>query len=85
MGEDPGAGRAAVTVPREPEQIQREIEQTRDQLGETVAALARKTDVKAQARSKLEDTRARVAENPLPFVAVGAVAAVLLVWRLARG
>jgi ElaB/YqjD/DUF883 family membrane-anchored ribosome-binding protein len=49
--------------PREPEEIQREIEQTRDELGDTVAALAHKTDVKAQAKQKLDDTKASVSET----------------------
>jgi cell division septum initiation protein DivIVA len=47
----------------EPEQLQREIEQTREQLGDTVEALAQKTDVKAQARQRLQDTRASVSEK----------------------
>jgi ElaB/YqjD/DUF883 family membrane-anchored ribosome-binding protein len=95
MGEDPGTGRAAVTgtperdnagaATREPEEIQRAIAQTREQLGETVEALARKTDVKAQARHKLEETKASVSENPIPFVVVGVLTAGFLVWRLTRG
>ena len=44
----------------EPEQIEREIERTREQLGDTVEALARKTDVKAQAKEKLEETKANL-------------------------
>jgi hypothetical protein len=38
---------------REPEQIRREIESTRVELGDTVAALAEKADVKAQAQKKV--------------------------------
>lgn len=38
---------------RSPEQIQAEIDATREQLGETVAAVAAKADVKAQARAKV--------------------------------
>jgi hypothetical protein len=49
-----------MTEQRDPEQIQQEIEATRAELGETVAALAQKADVKAQARSKLQQTRATV-------------------------
>ena len=45
---------------RGPQQIQQEIEITRAELGETVAALAEKADVKAQARNKLQLTRATV-------------------------
>lgn len=60
MGQDPGTGSEAVTAASEPEQIEREIEETREQLGDTVEALARKTDVKAQARQKVQDTKASV-------------------------
>jgi ElaB/YqjD/DUF883 family membrane-anchored ribosome-binding protein len=49
-----------VTDQRDPQQIQQEIETTRAELGETVAALAQKADVKAQARQKLQQTRATV-------------------------
>jgi ElaB/YqjD/DUF883 family membrane-anchored ribosome-binding protein len=48
---------------REPEKIQREIEQTREELGDTVAALAHKTDVKAQAKQKVDETKASVSET----------------------
>ena len=44
---------------REPEQIKADIEETREQLGETVEALAHKADVKAQAREKVDETKAR--------------------------
>jgi ElaB/YqjD/DUF883 family membrane-anchored ribosome-binding protein len=39
--------------PKSPEQIRAEIEQTREQLGDTVEALAEKTDVKSQAKSRI--------------------------------
>ena len=38
---------------KSPEQIQADIEQTREELGDTVEALAEKTDVKAQAKSRI--------------------------------
>ena len=60
MGQDPGTGSEAMTTANEPEQIEREIEETREQLGDTVEALARKTDVKAQAKQKAQDTKATV-------------------------
>jgi len=47
MGEDPGA-------------IREEIEETREELGDTVAALAHKTDVKARAKDKVEDVKESV-------------------------
>jgi len=40
---------------RSPEQIQAEIEATREQLGDTVAAVGQKADIKAQARSKVTE------------------------------
>ncbi len=60
MGEDPRTGSEEVTATSEPEQVERQIEETREQLGETVEALAQKTDVKAQAKQKLDDTKANV-------------------------
>jgi ElaB/YqjD/DUF883 family membrane-anchored ribosome-binding protein len=43
--------------PRDPEQIREEIEETREQLGETVAAVAEKTDLKKQAQAKKEELK----------------------------
>lgn len=63
MGKDQGTGRAAVTEAQNPEEIQREIEQTRDELGETVEALAAKADVKAQAKRKVQDVKSSVTEK----------------------
>ncbi len=48
---------------RDPEQIQSEIEQTREELGETIEALAHKADVKAQAKQRVEETKASVSEK----------------------
>jgi hypothetical protein len=42
-----------------PEEIQREIEQTREQLGQTVEELAAKADVKTRAQAKVADVKAR--------------------------
>ena len=44
---------------RSPEQIEAEIESTRDELGETVAELADKADVKKQAKKKVSETKAK--------------------------
>jgi ElaB/YqjD/DUF883 family membrane-anchored ribosome-binding protein len=38
---------------KSPERIRADIEQTREQLGDTVEALTEKTDVKAQAKSRI--------------------------------
>ena len=43
---------------RTPEEIRVDIEQTREEVGETVEALAAKTDVKAQARQRAEAIKA---------------------------
>jgi vacuolar-type H+-ATPase subunit E/Vma4 len=40
-----------------PEEIEAEIEQTREELGDTVEALAEKSDVKAQAKNKIAEVR----------------------------
>ena len=42
---------------REPEEIRREIDQTREELGETVDALTRKADVKGRAKQKTAETQ----------------------------
>jgi Skp family chaperone for outer membrane proteins len=42
----------------EPEQIESQIQETRRELGDTVAALADKADVKKQARQKADETKA---------------------------
>ena len=42
-----------------PEEIQQEIEQTRERLGQTVEELAAKADVKARAQAKVTDVKAR--------------------------
>ncbi len=81
---------------RSPEQIRAEIDKTRKELGDTVEALAEKTDVKAQAKAKADDVKeqaqavtqqveARAKQDPKPFVVGGAVAlALLLFWRRRR-
>jgi hypothetical protein len=44
---------------RSPEEIRRDIEETRGDLGDTVEALAAKADVKAQAKDKAEEVKAQ--------------------------
>ena len=62
------------TTQQTPEDIRREIERTRRELGETVDALSHKADVKQ-----------RVSDNPMPLVAVaGGVVALWLLLRLVR-
>jgi ElaB/YqjD/DUF883 family membrane-anchored ribosome-binding protein len=48
-----GNGGDATGETKSPEQIRAEIDQTRDELGDTVEALAEKTDVKAQAKHRI--------------------------------
>jgi hypothetical protein len=85
---------------RSPEEIRRDIEQTRVELGDTVEALGKKTDVKGQAREKVDDIKQRVSaatpssaheagsvakRNPLPFAIGGAILAGFLLGRLTKG
>jgi ElaB/YqjD/DUF883 family membrane-anchored ribosome-binding protein len=44
---------------RSPEEIQADIETTREELGETVGAIAEKADVKKQVKRKAADTKAK--------------------------
>ena len=68
-----------------PEELRREIERTRRELGETVDALSHKADVKEQARLTKEAVREQVSQNPAPLVAVaGGIVALLLLLRLIR-
>ena len=69
---------------REPEEIQRDIESTRADLGDTVQALAEKADVKAQAQRKLADVKGAVAANPVPLAVAGAAVAGLILIRIVR-
>jgi hypothetical protein len=83
---------------RSPEEIRRDIEETRGDLGDTVEALAAKADVKAQAKDKADELRQKASDvtpdsvqrsakqNPVPFVAGGALLAGFVLGRLsARG
>jgi hypothetical protein len=74
-----------VTEQQTPEEIRREIERTRRELGETVEALSHKADVKEQARLKKEEVQERDTSNPAPIAAViGGLIALLVVRRLIR-
>jgi Protein of unknown function (DUF3618) len=48
---------------RSPEEIRRDIEETRGELGDTVEALAAKADVKAQAKDKAEEVKAQAKDK----------------------
>ena len=74
MVEEPntsGSGASGATViaaASDPETIREEIEATRQELGDTIEALAEKTDLRAQAKHKLERTKAYVSEKKGEFL-----------------
>jgi hypothetical protein len=49
--------------PRSPEDIRRDIEETRGELGDTVEALAAKADVKAQAKDRVAEVKDNVSSK----------------------
>lgn len=60
MGQDPGevgAQRLDEEERKSPEQLRAEIEDAREDLGDTVEALAAKTDVKTRAREKADELK----------------------------
>jgi Protein of unknown function (DUF3618) len=66
MGEDPrqvGEVGDNENDTRTPEEIEADIERTRRDLGDTVAAVAEKADVKTQAKLKVDEAKARVKER----------------------
>ena len=75
-----------MTQQQTPEEIRREIEQTRQELGDTVDALSHKANVKEQARLKKEEVQERVSSNPAPVAAVagGALALLVVLWLIRR-
>jgi len=77
------------------EQLRREIERTRAELGATVEALSHKTDVKAQARAKAEQAkvqarekaelaRSQAQQNPAVPLAAGIGVAIVALWMIRR-
>jgi ElaB/YqjD/DUF883 family membrane-anchored ribosome-binding protein len=48
---------------RDPEEIRAEIDQTREELADTAAALAYKTDVKARAKDRVEEVKGDLREK----------------------
>ncbi|MFI6134227.1 DUF3618 domain-containing protein [Micromonospora sp. NPDC051141] len=84
-------------TPTEPQQLRAEIAQTRADLGDTVEALAAKTDVKARAKAGVEDAAAQArkkittaagriegAAGAMPLAVVGAAVLAVLVALLVR-
>ena len=92
-----GAADRAPAPPDEPRRLAEEIERTREQLGETVEALAAKVDLRARAQEKAGQLTARlkgkarragkaaqqIRQRPVPL-AVSAGAAVLAVLLYSR-
>lgn len=56
----PGTPVDETDSPRSPEEIRADIAQTRREVGDTVEALAEKTDVKARANDRVEEVKANV-------------------------
>lgn len=81
-------GTGAGDEPGEAE-LRRDIAATREDLGETVAALVEKADVKAQAKTKVQSVKhsalARKPDAVVPAVVAGALALGFLLYRRRRG
>jgi hypothetical protein len=60
MGQAERAEGPVVSDPRTPEEIRADIADTREEVGDTVEALAAKTDVKAQVRQRIDTVKAKV-------------------------
>jgi ElaB/YqjD/DUF883 family membrane-anchored ribosome-binding protein len=74
MSDGEGEVVSEASAKQTPEELRREIERTRRELGETVDALSHKADVKQ-----------RVSDNPFPVVAVaGGIVGLLVLLRLIR-
>jgi ElaB/YqjD/DUF883 family membrane-anchored ribosome-binding protein len=72
MGQDESQVRTPVeNEQKSPEEIRQEIEETRQDLGDTAAALAAKTDVKARAKEKVEGVKHTIAEKKESFGTTG--------------
>jgi Protein of unknown function (DUF3618) len=66
------------------QQLRREIERTRAELGATVEALSHKTDVKAQARQRAELVKRQAQDNPAVPLAAGIGVAIVALWLIRR-
>jgi hypothetical protein len=72
-----------MTDVRDPAVIRQDIEETRQELGEAVEALAAKTNIKARAKEKFAAVRQAASEHRAAALAVAA--GVLIVVLVARG
>ena len=74
MGQDPRESGTVTT-----EDLRRDIEQTREELGDTAAALGAKADVKGRAKERANEIK----ENPpIPLLAAAGVIAVVAIVTL---
>jgi len=77
MGQDPRESGTVTT-----EELRREIEQTREERGDTAAALGAKADVKGRAKERANEIKSN---PPVPLIAAaGAIAVVALVTFVVR-
>lgn len=60
MGQDPSDVGAMSAEQKTPEEVRREIEETRADLGDTAAALGAKSDVKGRAKGRIDEIKANV-------------------------
>ena len=97
MDQDPRTtGPAMSDQPRTPDQIHDDIEQTRAELGNTVEALAAKTDVKARVHDRVDEVKETLSDktpdsthsaveklraNPLPLIGGAVVVLAFLIGR----
>jgi Protein of unknown function (DUF3618) len=64
MGQDESqVGAPVESEQKSPEEIRREIEVAREDLGDTAAALAAKTDVKARAKERVDGLKQTIAQK----------------------
>jgi hypothetical protein len=77
MGQDPRESGTVTT-----EDLRRDIEQAREELGDTAAALGAKADVKGRAKERANEIKSN---PPVPLIAAaGAIAVVALVTFVVR-
>jgi ElaB/YqjD/DUF883 family membrane-anchored ribosome-binding protein len=78
----PEATGASQPETKAPEELREEIQETRGEVEDTVAALAEKSDVKARARKRAEATKQQIRQNPTPLAVAGGVVALIVLARL---
>ncbi|UJW29100.1 DUF3618 domain-containing protein [Saccharothrix sp. AJ9571] len=78
------SGKEKASFPRDAEQARVDIELTRQELGETVEALAHKVNVPARAKEQAQEVAVSVRRNPWPAVGGGAAVLALLVLLIVR-